>query len=84
MDINEIILDEIRGLRTQVTEGFEETKQRLTAVETTIKPFFETDGEKAQMLEDIADLQKTKWYGLGFVGAVSLFGHWIAHRFFKI
>lgn len=78
--LNNIILEEIRGLRTQVTEGFEETKQRLTAVETTIRPFFEQDGDKDKLEARVTSLENTKWYGLGFIGAVSLAGHWLAHK----
>lgn len=78
--ISNLILEELRGLRTEVTDGFSETKQRLTAVETQIAPFFANDGEKAKMQDEIDKLKQIKWYGIGFIGALSLAGNYLMRK----
>jgi len=78
--INEIILGELRGLRTEVTQGFSETKQRITAIETNTEPFFEKDGGRQTMQESIDDLKKTKYVVLGGAGVLTTLGHWLLHK----
>lgn len=78
--ISNLILTEIRDMRRDMSDGFSDLKQRTTAIETTITPFFANDGEKKQMQNEIDKLRQTKWYGLGFIGAVSLVGHYVAHK----
>ena len=75
--VNEIILDELRGLRTEVREGFSETLQRITAVEAVTKPFFENEGGKEKMQDEINELKKSKWMIVGGAGALSGVFHWI-------
>ena len=82
--ISSLILEELRGLRTEVNDGFSETKQRLAVVETQIVPFFETDGGRDKIQAEIAELRDHKWYSLGFIGAITLVGHYIAHKVFHI
>ena len=67
-------------MRRDMSEGFSDLKQRTTAIETTITPFFANDGEKKHMQNEIESLKQTKWYGLGFIAAISMAGHYIAHK----
>ena len=77
--VNDIILDELRGLRTEVREGFTETLQRITAVEAVTKPFFENDGGKQKMESEIQDLKKSKYVVLGGAGVLSTMAHYFLH-----
>lgn len=77
--VSEIILDELRGLRTEVREGFSETKQRLTAIESVTEPFFDNEGGRVKMQEDIDSLKKTKYAVIGGAGVITTAGHYILH-----
>lgn len=77
--VNEIILDELRGLRTEVRVGFSETMQRLTALESVTVPFFANDGEKVKMNDDIDSLKKGKYVVLGGAGVLTTLGHFLLH-----
>lgn len=79
--ISELILSELQALRKDVNNGFLETKQRLTAVETVTEPFFANDGGLSLIHEDINDLKRTKYYGLGFVAAGSVAINWLLRKF---
>jgi hypothetical protein len=69
--INDLILSEIQGMRKELNEGFTETKQRITAIETNTTPFFETDGGKDKIQEQLDDLKKSKWMVMGGAGVLS-------------
>lgn len=77
--VNEIILHELRGLREEVREGFSETKQRLTAIESVTEPFFANDGEKVKIQDDIDGLKKAKYAVLGGAGILTTAGHFLLH-----
>ena len=79
-EISTVILTELQGLRKDVTDGFSETKQRLTAIETQTDPFFANDGGLSAIKSDIADIQKTKYYVLGGAGVLTAFGNWFMHK----
>lgn len=79
--ISELILSELQALRKDVNNGFLETKQRLTAVETVTEPFFANDGGLSVIHSDINDLKRTKYYGLGFVAAVTVGIDWVFRKF---
>ena len=81
MDLSELILTEIRDTRKELNEGFTELRQRSTALETTIEPFFEQGGDKDQIEAEISSLQKTKYYALGGAGVLTTLGHWLLHKF---
>ena len=68
--ISNLILEELRGLRSEVTDGFSELKQRTTAVETHVVPFFETDGGLDKINEKINGLSRTKWYAMGGIATM--------------
>lgn len=86
--VNDIILEELRGIRSDVKdfrsdvqEGFSETKQRLTALETVTEPFFANEGGKSKIQEDIDGLKRSKYMVLGGAGAITTLGHYILHFF---
>lgn len=76
-----MILDELRGLRTEVRDGFSETKQRITAIESVTDPFFANDGELEKMQDEIDGLKRTKYMVYGGAGVLTTLTHWIFHRF---
>ncbi len=78
--INDLILSEIQGMRQELNEGFSETKQRITAIETHTDPFFETDGGKDKIQEQLDDLKRSKWMVLGGAGVLTSLGHYILHK----
>jgi len=71
MEINELILDEVRTMRKEMNDGFTEVKQRITAVETQTEPFFETEGGREKMQGQIDDLRRSKWMVLGGAGVLA-------------
>lgn len=79
-DYNELILTELRGLRTEVTQGFSEIHQRVTAIETHTQPFFETDGGKDKLRRDIDELKSVKWTFYGIVLAITGGFHALLHK----
>jgi hypothetical protein len=68
--ISNLILEELRGLRSEVTDGFSELKQRTTAVETHVVPFFENDGGLDKIQQQIDGLSRTKWYAMGGIASM--------------
>lgn len=86
-DSTQIILDRLSEIHTDLghfrkecTASLGELKQRTTAVETVVQPFFANDGGREKTQEQIDSLNKTKWYGLGFVAAITTGGHWLLHK----
>jgi uncharacterized coiled-coil DUF342 family protein len=71
ININELILNELRDTRKEMNEGFTELRQRSTALETNVIPFFQTDGDLDKIQNDIKELNKSKWIVLGGAGALS-------------
>lgn len=71
VNISELILAELKDTRREMNEGFSETKQRITALETNVAPFFANGGGKDQIDEDIESLKRTKYYVLGGAGVLS-------------
>jgi len=71
VNINELILIELRDARKEINEGFTELRQRSTALETNVVPFFETDGGMDKMKKEISDLKKVKWVAIGGAGVIS-------------
>jgi hypothetical protein len=53
----------------------------MTAVETITRPFFEKDGEKAQIKAEIQDLKRSKYVVLGGATVVGTMFHYVLKKF---
>ena len=75
MDTQQMLLDEVRGLRKEVNEGFQSFGSRLSIVETKLDPL--VDDAKFQNRIKILAHVATSAITLGIVGAVRLI--WPVH-----
>jgi hypothetical protein len=86
-DNNDLILSSLQQLhsdlstfRSETNTNFSDMKQRTTALETQVVPFFANDGDLNKMKDQIDSLNRTKWYGLGALGVLSTGVHYILHK----
>lgn len=81
-EIQQVILQELRSFRSDVSEKLDDHAQRLTAVETKLEPILGNGrpGVISQMQEDIGDLKKSKYYFIGALAALEGVGHWLGKR----
>lgn len=87
MEINQIILDELRSFRKETNEQLRELSERTTRIETQVAPLFDNGqpGVLTKLEGRVAELEKTDWKGRGFIGGLmlvfELVGHLIALKF---
>lgn len=86
-DTNDLILNTLQQLhsdlsdfRTETSQNFLDLKPRVSAVEAQIHPFFETDGGREKMQDQIDSLNKARWYGVGVIAGLTTIGHYILHK----
>jgi hypothetical protein len=86
-EANDLILDRLNQIhndlgefRTETTRNFSEYGQRVTALETQVEPFFENDGGRSKMQDQIDSLNRVRWYGMGVMAAITTGSHWILHK----
>ena len=73
MDINEVILAELRELRATVEELATDSKQRITRLEAQTLPLFDNGqpGRCTQMEVRVRNLEHWRYYIMGAAGAIS-------------
>lgn len=73
MDNATLILEEVRGLRADLQDHIRTTENRLTTLETQIKPLFDNGqpGILSRYQKDISDLKGWKWRLIGIATGVS-------------
>lgn len=84
-----ILLEEFRSFRAEITQWKQGTGERLTALETTVRPALVNNGQKSRMaaIEDrVTALEHIRWSVSGIwaaVGAVATVGVQILIHFWS-
>ena len=85
-DVTQLILDELRGMRNEMNDGFKEYNHRVTKVETQIEPLFDngTPGILTQLQDDVDEMQLKQARQFGwFAGAAAMLEvawHLLSHK----
>jgi hypothetical protein len=68
------ILDEVRDMRREVTEGFKEQVQRLTHIETQLEPLFDNGqpGVITLLKQDVQSLKDSHNRQLGWLAGINV------------
>ena len=79
MDTQQMILDEVRGLRKEVQDNFKNYENRITAVETKLDPIVQdaTFARRMKVWSHVITSAVTSAVTLGIVGAIRMI--WPAH-----
>jgi hypothetical protein len=81
-EIQQVILQELRSFRSDVSTKLDDHVQRLTAVETKLEPLLGNGqpGLITKMQDDIGELKKFRYYFVGALMALEGLGHWLGRK----
>ncbi len=82
--VDKIVLDEVRGLREEVRDGFKEQLQRLSVIETQVAPLLDNGqpGRVTKLEDKVDELQRSQSRVFGWLAGatfiIELAWHYIA------